>query len=460
MNLWNHRYQWISNIQKKEWIRIDIVEDQLTSKQYIAKSIRKDAGDVLIHQFHMEVNVLSMIHHTHMPEIIDVFEQEKTYVLIETKIPGLSLEEWFKEHRIQKRLLKSYIFIQCMKRIEYLHTHEVLYIDIKLDNFMIYHSTIYLIDFNSCIYENARNAYMASKINCSPELFTIESKKKSSDVYALGTMMNPFYTVGFVHQLIKKSIHSNPNKRFQSISSFKKTFISYLAVRGILIFIFLSVCVVNIFQGKEGKPMSRYLKDTKNEMLFRDAYFNTLSKQEGSYIEKVQMNLYEWIENDYIQNSIENPDISKFLIEQAILTQNPVYCQYFLEHVKIQEPYLEEMLHILSDDHYPITDDFLHMYLSQIVDSNNLNTLSSFMTILISNQKILSDSDLDLLIQLHEEVNENTYDYTNMAILYLQYCLFLSGQNRDLPPIPSFYLELVQKDEQVQTLIQYIRRVQ
>ena len=78
----NDRYLIQEQIQKSSWINVYVVEDQLTSKLYIAKEVLKEANPILIHQFHVEVDVLSQLEHKHFPSIIDVFETRNSMILI------------------------------------------------------------------------------------------------------------------------------------------------------------------------------------------------------------------------------------------------------------------------------------------------------------------------------------------------------------------------------------------
>ena len=51
----NDRYLIQEQIQKSSWINVYVVEDQLTSKLYIAKEVLKESNPILIPQFHGEV---------------------------------------------------------------------------------------------------------------------------------------------------------------------------------------------------------------------------------------------------------------------------------------------------------------------------------------------------------------------------------------------------------------------
>ena len=90
----NDRYLIQEQIQKSSWINVYVVEDQLTSKLYIAKEVLKEANPILIHQFHVEVDVLSQLEHKHFPSIIDVFETRNSMILIETYFKGIDLGQW------------------------------------------------------------------------------------------------------------------------------------------------------------------------------------------------------------------------------------------------------------------------------------------------------------------------------------------------------------------------------
>ena len=90
----NNRYVSICTLKVNDFSRCDIVQDQFTGRNCISKTVLLNSDPVYIHQFRMEIQVLSLIQHPFMPQIIDVYETKDSLVLIENKIPGISLNQW------------------------------------------------------------------------------------------------------------------------------------------------------------------------------------------------------------------------------------------------------------------------------------------------------------------------------------------------------------------------------
>lgn len=449
----NNRYVSICTLKVNDFSRCDIVQDQFTGRNCISKTVLLNSDPVYIHQFRMEIQVLSLIQHPFMPQIIDVYETKDSLVLIENKIPGISLNQWKQEHPVLKYLIRDYLLMQAMNRFEYLHSLDILYIDIKEENFMIHRNHLYLIDFNSCTYNHSSYVSFASYSNASPELKNTESKDRTSDIYAFGTFMKTFYfTNPFI---IRTCLNKESKKRFSSFSSLKIAFIIRKFIT-ILISIFLSAILLFVVnQRKEDILLQAYLKDPQNQILFLNAYEKDLKKQKGNQTEKIQMNLYQWIEKGFIKDCLKNSKISYYLMKQAILSQNDMYCQYFLENIPedILNQYPETVSFMRQIKR--LSASFAQKYLVYVYESKDIDLLSVYMSLLISSQIILDDCEL--LYKINCEIKEDQVEFEPCAIQYLQYCLFLISEDHPCPPIPGLY----QKSDQFQIhqLIQYIERI-
>ena len=461
MILQNQRFHWLSNIECHECTRVDIVEDQITGKQYILKSIRKDAA-IYVHQFHKEVDTLSMLHHPYMPEIVDVFEEPSTYCLVETYIKGMSLKKWISKHPIWFQIMKYRIFYECMNRIEYLHSLHILYIDFKLDNLLIDKGHVYLIDFNSCIAYGNRQVMLASRSNLAYEYQNYEEKDYTSDIYGIGNVCKSWFPTGFLRLFFKKCIQKNPSKRFISIQKMKRAFLGLCLCRilSVLILVFLSVYI--FFQNQvESDALHVYL-NRKDVSTFMNAYTYTLNKQEGDPIEKIQSNLYLWIENDWFTIPIINSSYSSFLLRQAIQSQNEVYCTYFIERMDTNS--LDANLHlILFTEADTISYAHIQDYLEEIEThklsyNDEIDSMNTLLTILLNRQIVLEKNDRDRFFQLHASYRKPCEKMEDTIYKFLEYYLFLQNQGIEIPSIPPYYEESFQDNEKIQLLIQYTRR--
>ena len=64
-------------------------------------------------------------------------------------------------------VLKKRWVLELMHLLENLHAQGFLYLDLKLDNMMIYQNHLFLIDFNACLPIGSVQVYMSSQSNLS-----------------------------------------------------------------------------------------------------------------------------------------------------------------------------------------------------------------------------------------------------------------------------------------------------
>lgn len=95
----NPRYRWVKDLSDC----VCLVEDEITSLVCVAKYLSKSASNVLLHQFRVEIDVLSTLSCPYVPTLVDVLENQDYIIMIETYIPGISLDVWIKDAGIVKK---------------------------------------------------------------------------------------------------------------------------------------------------------------------------------------------------------------------------------------------------------------------------------------------------------------------------------------------------------------------
>lgn len=461
MILENTRFHWITNIELNTWTRVDVVEDQVTGKQFILKSVRKEEL-VYVHQFHKEVDTLSKIHYPYMPEIIDVFEQEEYYCLVETYIKGISLSSWIQKHPIRFHMRKYVLFYECLNCLEYLHSLQILYIDFKLDNILIEKGHVYLIDFNSCVPYQSTQVLLASSTNLATEYLNQDKKEYSSDIYGIGKAWQKWFSFGLFHLYIKRCVQKKASKRFQTIQQMKGFFLLIVVVRACLISILIVLSVYLVVMDRNShSALQQYLND-QNIDLFMNAYTYTLNQQDGDTVEKIQSNLYLWIENDWFSSPLINSEYSTYLLRQALQSQNEAYCSYFVERMNDETLKKNKNLILLSNPS-SISYEWIHMYLGEIEKhtmsyDDEIDSMNTLLSVLLNQQILLDANDRKMFFMLHDTYNQPCEKLENTVSKYLEYCLFLENRGISIPSIPPYYEKSFIENKQIQTLIQYIER--
>lgn len=465
----NDRYLVQKQIQKSSWINVYVVEDQLTSKLYAAKEVLKEANPILIHQFHVEVDVLSQLEHKHLPSIIDVFETQTSMVLIETYFNGENLSQWLLNHDKTPQKLKKKWILDCIDMLEHIHKKGFLYIDLKPENLIIVDEEIYLIDFNACIENTTQQVVMASKINAAPEFLEAGYLDKTSDIYGMGGILLTLYPHGPCRKLAKKCRNTLPSKRICSMKHLKRSFLLCCRAKyifSIIICILLSVFLSSLLLRYTLKtPLSKYL-ETKNSTDLISAYQFTFNQTEGNYQQKVQDTLYLWIDNSWISTAVlKDEKVARFLLKQAIQSQNISWCSYILnllnDDVKNQLIDLVLLTNVYVEQTQNIQYEHIHTYLNNL----KMKTLSKtqkmedmFLILNVINECeiILHQQDLDILYELQSDfIYEQSKILRSLANAYLSYGLIIQEEDLEFK-IPSFYTELFKDDLEKLEIMQFL----
>lgn len=441
----------IQNIETTSYGSIDIVECQITGKKYIAKSLSKNASSIRIHQFHTEVDVLSQLNDPYIPELLDAWETETDFVFVESYIKGTSLKECMNE-KINKKM-KDKIVLECMNRIQKVHEIGYLYLDLKPENIIVNHEDVYLIDFNSCVFKNAKMAYMASSQNQSQELNLYVSKNETSDIYALGILIKQLYGNNlWLKAFISKCTARKTSHRFKNIESMKKAFIRIFRWKRILSFWFVIILsvftILNPFH-QDLNALESYQNNANPETFFQ-AYLYTLNQLEGSRNEKLNQNLYQWIEEDWIDSSLyKNNRTMRFLVQQAIQSENPNICEFIEkkvnENFKKEYPYDFIILQMYANQFNQISYSFIHKYFDHInkmkESKERVIEMNQILFVLLNGKIVLEENEKQTLLkQIYlnfKEMNEE------QACLFLEYCLFLKSRNLkiEIPEEINTYFE-------------------
>jgi serine/threonine protein kinase len=238
--------------------KIFLARNTKIGNQWIIKFISTSQGSLA-----NEKEILKLLNHINLPQIVDVFENDKGIYLVESYIEGESLEnvlnDWDEE--IGHVVIKSW-FEQLAQVIQYLHSfknHPIHHFDLKPSNIMVTHDNkLVLIDFgiskragiddnlsSGVSYYYAAPEQIPDKIHSGFEQVVEErfghnfSKDKNwkldarTDIYSLGAViyravMGKYPVLGEVKKIyeripnelaaiILKCIEMDPEKRYQSI---------------------------------------------------------------------------------------------------------------------------------------------------------------------------------------------------------------------------------------------------
>lgn len=464
----NDRYRILSILHEYPFGRVCVVEDQIVSKHYVAKELYRNCDPLLVHQFHVEVDVLSSLRHTNVPEIIDVFEMSDSYVLIESYIEGVRLDKWLKEHKKNRKFSDSWMNT-CFDVIEKIHEIGFLYIDLKLENLIVCDEIIYLIDFNACISFQSTQVVLASDVNTAPEYKDKKLMGPTSDIYGIGGLLKILYPRGLKRRIANKCLKKDSQKRYQNIMELRKAFNRTFYIRKCLGYgsLILSVLLLSYFNVYKHSEIFQDYRNSKDPTLFIGAYGETLEKIEGNQSHKVETNLYEWINNDWIYDEVyQDREAATFILKQAILSKNPSLCSYFLKQVPESIQKSSNELVILMNayllQNQDISYDVIHEFIISIENEilsqkQTLEKITVIMNVVLDCEIILQQEDLDKIyqLQIHLDCTEVDDLWLNLAKVYVNYGMLIKNEPLDFH-IPESYYSFFDKTSEVGKLMTFL----
>ena len=127
--------------------------NEKANKQWAIKEVRKDGiknFELVKQGLIVETNMLKKLSHPNLPSIIDVIDQDGTFLIVMDYIQGNPLDKTLEEEGAQPQELVIEWAKQICDVLEYLHTRTppIIYRDMKPANLMLKpDGTITLIDF-------------------------------------------------------------------------------------------------------------------------------------------------------------------------------------------------------------------------------------------------------------------------------------------------------------------------
>ena len=178
-----------------------------------------------------EALLLKSIHHSMIPEIYDIEQDEEFLYLVEEYVPGESLEEFLLSYDSISTEQFEEFCRQLFDFYNYLHNFSdqpILYQDMKPEHIIVCGMTLKIIDFGG-IYNTGKsgnNRLMGNESFSSPEYLMGQKPEIFSDIYTLGKIilylsrhMNCFFSQNF-HNILTKATLEKPSDRYSTVDEF------------------------------------------------------------------------------------------------------------------------------------------------------------------------------------------------------------------------------------------------
>lgn len=246
--------------------------NEKANQNWAVKVIRKDGGadsNIKSQRLAVEIDIMKRLHHEYLPRIVDVLEQNDSFIIIMDYIEGQSLEKGLEDRlkAAKERVMRGELLerdvetstaydqedvvkwaMQLCEVLDYLHNKEnIIYRDMKPANIMLRpNGDVTLIDFGTAReykVESTKDTISLGTIGyAAPEQYNDPNQAQKqtdarTDIYSLGVTMhrlltgkdptkppydllpireiNPNLSEG-LQNIIIKCTQRDPNKRYQS----------------------------------------------------------------------------------------------------------------------------------------------------------------------------------------------------------------------------------------------------
>lgn len=247
------KYKILNKIGQGGMSIVYLAMNERANKQWAIKEIRRDAArgrQVVKQSLIAEIDILKKIRHPHLPSIIDVIEQDGTFLIVMDYIEGNTLKHALKESGAQNQEEVIQWSIQLCDVLSYLHIQNppIVYRDLKPSNVMLKpDGNVMLIDFGSArtFKKNSVDdtTCLGTQGYAAPEQYQGRGQTDGrTDIYCLGATMyhlvtghnpceppyemypirewNPKLSSG-LEEIIIKCTQRNPEDRYQSCAELR-----------------------------------------------------------------------------------------------------------------------------------------------------------------------------------------------------------------------------------------------
>lgn len=283
------RYKILRKLGEGGMSVVYLAVNEKVNKHWAIKEVKKEGVENFetVHQRLLtEADILKRLHHPNLPDIVDIIENEETFLLVMDYIEGRQLESIVQEYGPQNEETVVNWGKQLCDVLSYLHSQNppIIYRDMKPANVMVQKDgKVVLIDFGTAREFKASQAEDTLCLGtcgyAAPEQYKGQGQSDiRTDIYCLGVTLyylltghNPIckpyeiYPIRYwntnlssgLEMIILKCTRKNPSKRYQSceelqqeLSHYYKLDIEYQKsqkIKKLMLFCFLGLTIVSGF---------------------------------------------------------------------------------------------------------------------------------------------------------------------------------------------------------------------
>lgn len=240
----------------------DTFRVKLYGKLHFLKRLKPEFANDIRHQeaFRKEFETGYRLEH---PNLVRYISMSDDGILMEY-IDGETLTQhlvnhpdYFKDRKNTDKFLRQLLYV-----VGYLHSHQVLHLDLKPDNILLTHinNDVKLIDLGCCYTDTFSDTQGCTNRYAAPEQMACESVDVRTDIYAIGKILELLPSSSIYNKVIARCTAPDPSVRYQSVDEIlhdinhQRRFYRYVAVF-VAIVAALAICIALLTHQQETSPV-------------------------------------------------------------------------------------------------------------------------------------------------------------------------------------------------------------
>lgn len=240
----------------------DTFRVKLYGKLHFLKRLKPELANDIRYQeaFRKEFETGYRLEHPNLVRYISMSDDGilMEYIDGETLTQHLSNHpDYFKDRKNTDKFLR-----QLLDSVGYLHSHQVLHLDLKPDNILLTHinNDVKLIDLGCCYTDTFSDTQGRTNRYAAPEQLACESVDVRTDIYAIGKILELLPTSSIYNKEIARCTAPDPSARYQSVDEIlhdihhQRQYYRYVALFVAIVAV-LAVCIALLTHQQDTAPV-------------------------------------------------------------------------------------------------------------------------------------------------------------------------------------------------------------
>ena len=364
------KYRILAEIGHGGMSTVYLALNEKANKQWAVKEVRTEGGsakdkDVIRQNLIAETSILRELRHPHLPTIIDIIQEDDSYLILMDYIEGITLAKKLDKEGAQKEEDVVKWSKQICDVLGYLHSQnpKIIYRDTKPSNIMLKpNGDVVLIDFGTArVYKETSEedtSWLGTRGYAAPEQFGGRGQTdERTDIYNLGATMyhlitghNPgrppyeMYPIrkwdsslsSGLEYIIQKCTKPNPDERYQSCAELMYALDNYKELdedvirkqkHQLIVFMSMLICSAACFigSGLTGHAASVMTNETYSSYI-RNAQSASNDDKVDRYKEAIHVDAtQEQAYNELLDQLLSDENFSKKdadIMQEVLMTPN------------------------------------------------------------------------------------------------------------------------------------------